>query len=245
MTEADAIADRLRRAVCVLFDFDGPICHLYAERPASEVALSISEALGVRPQRDPDDPHALLRAPRNGDTRAGRTPPAPMHEIEQLITRMEEEAARTAAPTAEVDAVIAVLSQHAVRLAITSNNAPGPIAGYLRRVGLHPHFEDRIFGRRPENPDLMKPDPDCIERALAELAVRESDRSRCLFLGDSEADAAAARQAGVVFLGFVPDRHAAIASSKRELLLDAGAAYVFQGMAELLEAFSRTPLDPT
>jgi HAD superfamily hydrolase (TIGR01509 family) len=239
---ADDLTERFRRVGYVCFDFDGPICDLFAERPAAAVARNVVETLRRRgdfPDGLPKspDPHALFRLVRD---RAPRGRPSPLAiATEQQIAAEERRAARTAAPTPGVHELVKTLAERDIPLAITSNNSAEAIADYLLRVGLSDHFGGRILGRRPEDSTLMKPHPDCIERALVRLAVPAGARHRCLLIGDSPADAAAARGAGVPCVGFVPERHSGTGAGRAGALIDAGAELTVRGMGPLLDAFSR------
>jgi phosphoglycolate phosphatase-like HAD superfamily hydrolase len=84
-------------------------------------------------------------------------------------------------------------------LAITTNNAPVAVEVYLKDHGLDVFFEWRVYGRVAEDPAAMKPDPDCLLRAIDASGLRPGE---CLMVGDSPSDAAAAKSAGVPFLGY-------------------------------------------
>lgn len=191
----------LARAQCLLLDFDGPVCRLFHTRTALGIAALLRERLAARgaPVTDPrllasSDPHAILRAA-----------PAPelSAELELLLTAEEELAAHGAESTPHADEFVHAIADSGRLLAVTTNNAPSAVRTYLGAHGLDGFFPDRVFGRDPRHPALMKPHPDCLRRAYTALGVRAED---CLMVGDSVADARAATAAGVPFLGYAhPD----------------------------------------
>lgn len=195
-----ALRALLSDARCLLLDFDGPVCHLFSGHPAVQVADSmrrhlrdegyVSPSVAPRPGLASRDPLQVLLA------LAGHKL-AP--ELELLLTEEEESAARTAQPTPLVAEFIQAVADSDRILAITTNNAPGAAEAYLKEHGLDGFFERRIYGRVAEDPTLMKPDPDCLLRAIDGSGLRPGD---CLMVGDSPSDAAAAKAAGVPFLGY-------------------------------------------
>jgi HAD superfamily hydrolase (TIGR01509 family) len=182
---------------CLLLDFDGPVCRLFSGYPAEAIASMLRDHLAGHPVpvTDPQltaggDPHAILRA-------CGR--PELVAELEVLLTAAEEAAARSAEPTPLAGEFIEAAANSGLALAITTNNAPSAVGNYLEEHGLDGYFGSRIFGRNAEDPALMKPDPDCLRRAMTDVGARPEES---LMIGDSAADAAAAKAAGVAFLGY-------------------------------------------
>jgi len=199
-TQADLRAV-LGPARCLLLDFDGPVCRLFAGHGADRVAAAMREWLARRgiPITDPDlvrgrDPHRLLRA-----AKAAAVRPELARELEELAAEEEEVAALSAQPTPGADEFIRTVAESGRQLAITTNNAPGAVRAYLKQNDLDGYFGEYVFGRNPDDPDRMKPDPECLVRAIAGFGVHPRD---CLMIGDSVADASAAEAARVVFLGY-------------------------------------------
>jgi HAD superfamily hydrolase (TIGR01509 family) len=190
----------MSRAECFLLDFDGPLCDLFRERPAAGIAGLMHDDLkerGALP-RDPEvaasaNPARILRA--IGDPRLAAA-------LESMLSEQEALAAESAVPTEGADVVVQQLYGSGKRLAITTNNSPGAVTAYLKEKSLDIFFEERVFGRDPDDPGLMKPDPNCLLRAVKALGVRPED---CLMIGDSPMDAQAAAAAKVPFLGFAHD----------------------------------------
>jgi HAD superfamily hydrolase (TIGR01509 family) len=99
---------------------------------------------------------------------------------------------------------------------IVSNNSAEAISSYLHRQGsadLVAMVEGRPFGQ----PDLMKPNPFLLHRALRTAAV--SGEQAC-FIGDSVSDIVAGRAAKVMAIGY------ANKPGKEARLRDAGADLV-------------------
>jgi phosphoglycolate phosphatase len=205
----DVLPGLLAPARAVLFDFDGPVCDLFGGRSTAHVAEEIKAAARRHwGELDPDveacdDSHGILRCladmygrfPRAGRSRR------PLDLAEQIVARAESRAVETAAPAPHVGTLLGLLRQLGIAAVIVSNNAPGPIRKYLEGAGLHNGFKG-VFGRDPRDARRMKPDPDCVNRALAYLGL---DASACLLVGDQPTDLKTARSAGTCFLGYTQD----------------------------------------
>ncbi|MEU6825799.1 HAD family phosphatase [Streptomyces atriruber] len=210
----------------VLFDFDGPICRLFAGRPATTVAQDLVQWLkerGLRglltdDEKEQPDPYVVLRAVDRRHPRSDL-----VVELEQWLTRQELAAVATAMPTAYVDRLIRTWSAVGVRLAVTTNNAPCAVSRYLERRGLLECFSPHIYGRT-QDLSLLKPDPYCVERALHAMGA---ERGAALMIGDAPSDYVAAERAGVRFLGYARNEH------KAELLRAAGAEHLVDSLEQL------------
>ncbi|MCX4824055.1 HAD hydrolase-like protein [Streptomyces sp. NBC_01142] len=204
LTSPTQLRDLLSRASLVLWDFDGPVCDLFAHREASSIAVALRDivgaaagpSIGIEGVTDPlevmlrtydacpDDPLGLVRA------------------VRKHLEEAETEAADTARPTAAAEPLMAQLRGEGKLLAIASNNCEAAIRAYLHRQGIQEYFQDRIVGR-PDDPALMKPDPHSLLRLLHGTGTAAGDS---VMIGDSPADARAAAAAGVPFIGYHPDR---------------------------------------
>ncbi|NUL07658.1 HAD family hydrolase [Streptomyces lunaelactis] len=225
---ASELRDLFAAAKCVLFDFDGPICRLFEGHPAPAVAAELRswiarhfhEAAPVA-EDSPDDPHAILSA--IGHRHAGSEL---VGELEELLTSEELRASATARPTKDADRLIRRLSAAGFRLAMTTNNSPIAVARYLEREGLMEFFGEHVHGRMPD-PRLLKPDPDCLRRALRTTG---STAGESLMIGDSVTDYRAAQELEVPFLGYAPSE------AKRRRLEGAGVLDIVPSLEPLLEA---------
>ncbi|KES07616.1 HAD family hydrolase [Streptomyces toyocaensis] len=220
------------RALCggvrvVLWDFDGPICRLFAGHSAERVANDLAAWLEGRglhgllteSERESLDPHVVLRA-------VDRRHPGSdlVAELEERLTQEELRATASAMPTPYADPLIRTWTAVGARLAITTNNSPRVAREYLASRRLVPCFAPHIYGRTQELSHL-KPDPHCIHRALNAMGAAPAS---ALMIGDTPSDLRAARAAGVPFLGYARN------ARKSELLRDAGASTVVDSLEPVL-----------
>ncbi|CAM5611881.1 hydrolase [Streptomyces spiroverticillatus] len=216
-------AQAITGATCVLFDFDGPICGLFAEHRAHDIAerliawLEREDFVVPLTGAERDDPHAVLRV-----VGASRSPL--VHRLEKALTDEELRASVTAEPTPHVDRLIRAWSSRGVPLAIATNNSPLAAESYLTRRDLTSCFDRHIYGRT-RNLDHLKPDPDCLNRALHAL---DADPAKSLMIGDTPSDLEAARRAGVAFLGY------AEVGRRTDRLRRAGAETVIHSLEDVL-----------
>ncbi|MEV7190682.1 HAD family hydrolase [Streptomyces sp. NPDC093510] len=212
----------------VLFDFDGPICRLFAghsaERVAKDLVLWLEErglhGLLTDDERQLADPYVVLRAVDRRHPRSDL-----VDELEEWLTRQELNAVASAWPTAYADKLIRTWTAVGVRLAVTTNNAPWPVESYLGTRDLLQCFAPHIYGRT-QNLRLLKPDPHCVNRALTAMGA---DPAATLMIGDAPSDCVAARRAGVRFLGFARNER------KAGLLREAGAEHLVDSLELLSE----------
>lgn len=231
-TENDRIAAvgaLLAPARVVLWDFDGPICRLFAGHSAERVAVGLVEWLegrGLRgllteSERESPDPHVVLHA-------VDRRHPGSdlVAELEERLTQEELRAAASAMPTAWADPLIRTWTAVGGRLAVTTNNSPRVVAKYLDSRGLASCFAPHVYGRT-QDLHLLKPHPHCLNRALTAMG---SAPGSALMIGDAPSDYRAAREAGVPFLGYARNER------KEKLLRDAGATTVVASLEVVLTA---------
>ncbi|MFD8304188.1 HAD family hydrolase [Streptomyces sp. NPDC059690] len=226
--ETGNLRELITRARFVLFDFDGPICRLFAGHAAEDIAESFVEWLEIRglsgvltdEERKYEDPQALLRVVDL------RHPGSDLvTEMEERLTTEEIKAAATAMPTPFADPLIRTWTAVGCRLAVTTNNSARMVHEYLANRELLSCFAPHIYGRT-RNLGLLKPDPHCLNRALRAMGAAPSE---ALMIGDSPADVEAARQAGVPFLGYARNE------GKSNTLRNAGADTVVDSLWPLLE----------
>lgn len=226
--ESGTLADLIASARHVLFDFDGPICRLFAGRPAAGIAREQVEWLDAQglgdiltaEERADVDPHAALRL-------LGRARPDTdlVAEMESRLTEQELRAVASAWPTEHADPLIRTWTAVGTRLAITTNNSAEAARRYIAGRGLSGCFEPHIYGRTKDLSHL-KPDPYCLQRAMSAMGAAPGTT---LMIGDAATDLVAARQAGVAFLGYARNEH------KERVLRDAGAQQVTATLEPIID----------
>ncbi|HZF90476.1 HAD family hydrolase [Streptomyces sp.] len=227
VSPTDRLRELVTRAEVVLWDFDGPICRLFAGHPAPGVAGGLVDwlegrglrALLTEAERHTTDPQAVLRAVDRA--RLGRGVVA---ELEERLTQEELRATATAMPTAWADPLIRTWTAVGARLAVASGNSPRVIGAYLAGRGLAECFGPHIYGRDPD-PHRLEPGPHHLDRALDALTAAPET---ALFIGDTPTDHEAARRAGIPFLGYARN------DRKARLLRDAGAGDVVDSLEPVL-----------
>ncbi|MEU0370413.1 HAD-IA family hydrolase [Streptomyces sp. NPDC006283] len=193
----------LSSASLVVWDFDGPVCDLFAGNAASGIAERLCTligaddcaAAGITGERDP------LEVLRRVDATHRRDAPDVIRTVRKRLDEEETEAAETATPTPGAREAMVRLRRGGVRMAVVSNNCEAAVRAYLDRHELSGFFTAGLIGR-PEDPSLMKPHPDGLLRVLRASRTRAAD---AVMIGDSGADARAARAAGVHFIGVHAD----------------------------------------
>ncbi|MGQ4491362.1 HAD family hydrolase [Streptomyces sp. SAS_281] len=210
----------------LLFDFDGPICDVFAGHPAPGVAKDLAgvlaqiDATAGERALETDDPMEVLRlAPRVGEDAVRR--------IEDALTSAEVSAVKAAGlPVAGAAASLRAAHASGRRVAIVSNNSAACVTEFLALHSLD-RFVHQVIGRYPNRPDLMKPSPFSLERAANELGIRAST---CTLIGDATTDMEAATRAGSMSIGF------ANKPGKEESLVAAGAKTIITTMVAVAEA---------
>jgi HAD superfamily hydrolase (TIGR01509 family) len=230
--ETDPLRELIEKARCVLFDFDGPICALFAGHKAERVAADLVRRLegrGLRGlltdgERESPDPHEVLRA-------VDRRHPGSdlVAELEERLTQEELRAAASAMPTPYADPLVRTWTAVGVRLAVATNNSPVVVRAYLRSRGLADCFDPHVYGRT-QDLHLLKPDPHCLNRALGALGA---DPAATLMIGDTPSDLVAARAAGVAFLGYARN------GAKEKALREAGAERLVNSLEPVLGMLRR------
>lgn len=216
-SEIEKFKELIARVRYVLFDFDGPICRLFAVHSAESIARDQVEWLTARGlaglltegERSHPDPHGVLSAV------ARRHPHSDLvAELEEQLTQQELKAVERAMPTAYADPLIQTWAAVGVRFAVVTNNSERTVRAYLDSRGLTGRFGPHIYGRT-ERLDLLKPHPYTLKCALSSLGAAPE---ATLMIGDASSDHAAALGAGVHFLGYARNE------AKACELLDAGVA---------------------
>jgi HAD superfamily hydrolase (TIGR01509 family) len=223
MTSPEAAADLVARAQLVLLDFDGPICAVFAGYRAHEVAAQIMKhaanaGIVLRPA-DPDDPISVFKAT------AGMSPEA-IAAVQDALVAEESRALSRTAPHPGIPELIGQLRERGHRLVVVTNNGADPVSEFIEHHDLA-HDLDAVIGRDPHHPELLKPAPESITRALVLLDV---PAEATVFVGDSITDVLAGQAAGVPVIGY------ANKPGKDQRLRDAGADAIITAMGDLVPA---------
>lgn len=214
----------LSDATHLLFDFDGPICSIFAGLPAATVAATLRDYLAPLRLALPDsilsedDPLEILRY-------AAGAGPLLTETTEAGLRGLELQAILSATPTPDAAEAIRHHRASGRRLAVVSNNADIAVQIYLTHHNLLGHF-DLISARTPgQDPALLKPHPHLIAQAIDRLGA---DPEKCVLIGDSVSDVHGAERAGIPAIGY------ANAPGQAYRLHAAGAAAVITRMTQLL-----------
>ncbi|MEU6348719.1 HAD-IA family hydrolase [Streptomyces sp. NPDC047072] len=235
--DPEAVFNLLSDARAVLFDFDGPVCDLFGGASTEDVAKKVKDrarwmwrTLDQEVEKC-DDSHGILRKLRTMYDEADPKPRfrLPLTLAERVVARQERDAVRRAQPTPDIGAVVELLNALELPLAIVSNNAERAIRMYLKKKKLQGLFTS-VCGRDPKNAGLMKPHPDCVNRAVSRLSLDPTD---CVLVGDQLTDLQAAQEARTPFLGITPDR------SRAEKMVEYGATAVVTSYEPVLTALER------
>ncbi|MCZ2525065.1 HAD family hydrolase [Streptomyces sp. HB2AG] len=222
---APSLAEILAPVKHVLLDFDGPVCSVFAGLPAPEVAHRLRAELAAKGQPSPleweteTDPLALLR--RIVDKRPHLTA-----EADTILATLETEAAQSARPTPYAASLLKACTSSGRSVHIVSNNAGQAIQQYLDAHQLSGYVA-AVFGRRPNDPASMKPNPQLLHDAMTAAAAQAAE---CIFIGDAVRDVQAGDAAGIRTIGY------ANKPGKREKLSETAAATIVDSMKEIAEA---------
>ena len=210
----------------ILLDFDGPVCSIFSNHLAPDVAASLRGvivAAGVPVPTDVEterDPLEVLK------WSATLGQPALVRQVEARLCAEEITAARTATPTPFGRETIIGAIEAGKSIAVVSNNSAGAIQAYLSRQRLT-RYKLPISGRAFARPDLMKPSPEPI---LAAAKLANASPADCVLIGDSMADIDGARAAGVPVIGY------ANRPEKVDRFVDAQSDAVVTSMVEIANA---------
>lgn len=145
---------------------------------------------------------------------AGHAAPQDVLAVDKACTAAEVEAAARSVPVYAAIRLARNSQVRGQRVAVVSNNSAHAVKRFLERVDLHLP----IFGRPEGFPDLMKPNPHLIRKAIDALEVDAED---ALIVGDSVTDIEAAHAVGIVSIGLVTRE-----SKRASMLAGAADAYV-------------------
>ena len=205
----------------LLLDFDGPVTFLFVDGRNRMVADQMRAALPPGTDipaelRDTPDPLVILR------WTAQHTPHDLAAQVDQASTAGEVAAAKVADLTGGVRELLQACAEVGRPVVIASNNAEAAIETFLHRFELR-HLVQAVLARIPGQPDLMKPHPSVIERALNRL---DQPAHRCVLLGDSITDVQVSRTTGIRCIGYAktPTRGRELHLAGADAITDSNAA---------------------
>lgn len=219
MTEPAELTVVLSTTDTLLLDFDGPMCAVFAALPAPEVADELRRVLHHERVSVPDDIDSEADPLMVLAWVGTLARPALTRRVDDELRRAELRAIEGATPTPYARETIVAAQEAGRSVAIVSNNSEPAIRAYLDAHRLSRYVRP-IIGRSYGRPELMKPDPTPISKAVAGLG---GEPGQAVLVGDSVTDIQGARRAGVRSIGY------ANKPGKRGRLLTAGADVVVEG----------------
>ncbi|GAA2280090.1 hypothetical protein GCM10010415_55830 [Streptomyces atrovirens] len=232
--------DVLMAADAVVLGLDGTLTRLFHDGRAAQVVQDLAR-LAVE-ERDPGDalsgrplvPGGGPVVPAGNDVtpvellRALAGSPL-VEEVRVHLDRHETRAARTARTEPLAVDLVRALSARRLRLAVVTDHSAGAAGTFLDRAGITPHLTGGVHGRSADLSRLM-PRPDVLHRALDRLGTAPA---RCVMIGSTAVESAAAGAAGVPFIGC---RH-----TDGVLRRSGPASLTVPGLRPLLEAVRSLP----
>ena len=215
------LTEILQRSKHVMFDFDGPVCSVFAGRPASEVADRLRElvqATAVLPTdlAEVSDPMLFLYA-------APALPGELGEQVRQQFQAEELTAVETAEPTPGAHDAIAECFRAGKVVTVVSNNGASAVEAYLRHHDLE-RYVSCVSARRSPDPNLLKPNPYLL---MAAIDATGQQPEQSVLIGDSVTDIEAARAVGSASIGY------ANKPGKQTSLKTAGADAIVTDMADI------------
>jgi beta-phosphoglucomutase-like phosphatase (HAD superfamily) len=198
----------------VMLDFDGPVCHVFAGRPAPGVAQRLREFVGsvqtlpagLATETDP-----------LGFVRASYDSPEIAAAVAAQLRAEEVAAAELAEPTPGSVSTIEACVKTGRHITVVSNNSAEAVRSYLVKQGLELFVS--YISARPDDCALMKPNPFLLYRAGEAV---DTPMTASLLVGDSDTDIMAARAAGSVVIGYAnkPGKFETFSSLRADLVVD-------------------------
>jgi phosphoglycolate phosphatase len=227
VSPAGLLADLLGRTRCLLVDFDGPICAVFAGFPAPAVADELRAVIAAWLGEVPAHLAGLPNPLRTLRLVADLGDPKLTRAVTDACRDAEVTAIATAAPTPGADDVLRAAHDAGRSVAVVSNNSTNAVERYLHDHDLT-RYIDGIAARDDDmDPRLLKPHPLLVETGLTTI---NADPRSAVLVGDSVSDIDASRAARVATIGYTNK------PGKRERLANAGADVIIDTMTELADA---------
>jgi HAD superfamily hydrolase (TIGR01549 family) len=209
------LSELLARTRYLLLDFDGPICAIFAGRPARSVVLELLQLAAAEGVEIPEDIE-LARDPFEVLRFAATVSVALAERVERALAAAEVCAVDTAAATEGAVAVIDAWRDAGRRVAVVSNNSAAAVRAYLAAHGID---VEAVVARANADPALLKPSPHLVVGAIEAL---HGTPSASVFVGDSVSDVEAAKAAHVQCIGYAnkPGKHERLAAAGASVVID-------------------------
>ncbi len=117
------------RARCLLLDFDGPVCAVYAGLPAAQVARMLRDQLAADGYRVPE-PDPATEDPLDVFRGTSQLSPEASAAVQRVLTGPELQAVASARPTPGAAELIKEARQSDRTVAFVSNNSGAAIRAY-------------------------------------------------------------------------------------------------------------------
>lgn len=228
MTDRSELAELLRTIRHLMLDFDGPVCHVFAGRPAPGVADRLRALIAAEQEvpaelAEESDPLGFYRyTPQLSPELAAR--------VTERLRAEEVEAATTAELTPGVVDAMRACKRTGRVVTVVSNNTPEAVETFLAKHDLSKYIE-HVAGRSNADPALMKPSPYLLQRAADAVETRLFASA---LVGDSDTDIEAAHATGMTAIGY------ANKPGKAERFAELSAEAIITDMYELAAAVLET-----
>jgi HAD superfamily hydrolase (TIGR01509 family) len=226
------LGDILDRARCLLIDFDGPVCDIYAGLTDATVAARLRKVISGQGITAMPAAITSSRDPIAVFDYAATISPELAALVEAEMTDQEAAATATARPVPYVHEVITSARDGHRLIAIVSNNSERAVRAYLGQHGLADRV-DLVSARTSADPALLKPSPHLLSQAITGMKAKPAE---CVIIGDSVTDIQAARTAGIASIGY------ANKPGKRDDFTAEGATAIVTSLADLVLPLRGRPL---
>lgn len=196
MTLNTSLPNLLSRSEHIMFDFDGPVCSVFAGRPAPAVADRLRDLVSASTELPVElanvtDPMVFLYA-------APKLPTILGERVREYFLAEELQAVESAEPTPGAHVAIATCHAAGKIISVVSNNSASAVEDYLQRHNLTDYITF-VSARRSPDPTLMKPHPYLV---LAAIEATGQCAARSVLIGDSVTDIQAAHAARSAAIGY-------------------------------------------
>jgi beta-phosphoglucomutase-like phosphatase (HAD superfamily) len=224
MTTRSQLTELMRPVRHLMLDFDGPMCHVFAGRPAPGVADRLRALIAA----EQDLPAELAQEtdPLGFYRYTPQLSPDLAMRVTRLLRAEEVEAATTAELTPGVVDVMRACGRTGRVITVVSNNTPEAVQTFLTKHDLS-KFIEHVSGRSNADPALMKPSPYLLQRAADAVGARLAASA---LVGDSTTDIQAAHAINVAAIGY------ANKPGKAEQFAELRAEAIITDMHELADA---------